>query len=249
MTYAALADTLAVKPDALRMKVARAIKAGQLTTAEYGKNKPVPPHVLEYLQGGTAQDNNVEVGTLHGSSGASVAKRAPRTPRTRTETEQEQIRTPAQPVGNSEQLPSANKRTSTSKAQRIVAFALLCASVLIPVTNVSRVCAELTGTIDAVLFTITLTAVAPLFVWLRLNNWWANLLTAALIGFEVFSNTSRVFSGLMYSGATQNPTRFLGQVCDLLQTGTYATAVVLSAFFGLVVAGVQYSLIKFLKSC
>lgn len=240
MTYATLADTLAVKPDALRMKVARAIKAGQLAPTEYGKNNEVPPEVLEYLQSGAKKSDRI-----HGIDGASAAKRAPRTPR--TETEREQTRTP-QSVGNSEQLPNTNeKNKGTNNAQRLVAFALLCASVLIPVTNVYRVCAELTGAVDAVLFTVTLTAVAPLFVWLRLNTWWANLLTAALIGFEVFSNTSRVFAGLMYSGATHNPTRFIGQVCDLLQTGTYCTAVVLSAFFGLVVAGVQYSLIKLLK--
>lgn len=242
MTYAALASDLQVKPDTLRMRLARAVEKGYIPATQYGKNNEVPPEVLEYLQSGAKKS---DTNRIYGSDGASAAKRKPRNPRTRTE--QEQTRTPAQPFGNSEQLSNMNE--GTNKAQKAVAFALLCASVLIPVTNVYRVCAELTGPFDAVLFTVTLTAVAPLFVWLRLNTWWANLLTAALIGFEVFSNTSRVFSGLMYSGVTRNPTRFLGQVCDLLQSGTYWTAVVLAASFAVMVAGVQYSLIKHLKKC
>lgn len=95
--------------------------------------------------------------------------------------------------------------------------------------------------IDATLLTAVL-SISPLgFVLAGVRRWWAVWLTVLLIMFESFCNMTRVYGGLMGVWKNGNPTRFLGLVTDIFNSGSHATAIILGAWGALFLAAVQYA--------
>lgn len=235
MTYAEYATQTGITPDTLRVRTDRMRKAGNLPDGtRYAASAPIPDAVRDYFEAKQKTDT---------AGAPRPAKKVPYAEKPKQKSKAENsISDSGQPTAT--QLPV---NLSEQKIKRFAAFALLAVTVLIPVRNVYSVCSDLSGTADAVLFTAVLTAIAPLFVWLNVRAWWSNALIFSLISFEVFANTARVYSGLMFSGKYQYPTEFLGNVTAMLETRSHETALCLALLFAGLAAGAQYSLIKYLK--
>ena len=66
------------------------------------------------------------------------------------------------------------------------------------------------------------------------------VLVGVMIVYEAFCNFIRIYGGLTGFGKQGYPTRFLGIVTEVLNTGTYGTATVLAAIMALLCAAVFY---------
>lgn len=91
------------------------------------------------------------------------------------------------------------------------------------------------------LLTIAFTCAPFVFVYVGLKSRAIVALTAILIALEAFCNTVRIYGGLTGFGHRGNPTRFLGIVCELFNSGTYITATVLAGIFSSLAACVMYA--------
>lgn len=239
MTYAEFSTATGITPDTLRVRTDRMRNAGNLPDGtRYAASAPIPDAVRDYFEAKWTKQKTDTAGNPNPAKKVPYAKK----PTRKSVKAENSISDSGQPTAK--QLPV---KFTEQKYKRFAAFALLAVTVLIPVRNVYGVCSDLSGTADAVLFTAVLTAIAPLFVWLNVRAWWANVLIGTLIAFEVFANTARVYSGLMFSGKYQYPTEFLGNVTAMLETRSHETALCLALLFAGLAAGAQYSLIKYLK--
>lgn len=63
------------------------------------------------------------------------------------------------------------------------------------------------------------------------------IVTWFTILFEAFCNLTGVYYGML--GKTGTPTRFLGMVTDIFNSGTHLTAIILGLFMALIIASVQ----------
>lgn len=80
-----------------------------------------------------------------------------------------------------------------------------------------------------------------LFVIAGVRSEWTKALAAAMIGYECFSNVTRIYGGLTGFGHGDFPTRFLGLVTDIFNSGTYETAKALAVIMALMAASVFYA--------
>lgn len=240
MTYAEFSTAHNIATDTLRVRTDRMRNAGILPDGtRYAADSPIPEPVREYFEAKGTKQKTDTAGTPRPAKKVHYAKRSQKSDRNENA------------LNTVDGQPTVKQlsvfKTERYNAKRIAAFALLFVTVLIPVRNVYGVCSDLSGAADAVLFTAVLTAIAPAFVWFSVRTWWSNALIAALIGFEVFANTARIYSGLIFSGKYQYPTEFLGNVTAMLGTRSHETALLLALLFAGLAAGAQYSLIKYLK--
>jgi predicted GIY-YIG superfamily endonuclease len=108
--------------------------------------------------------------------------------------------------------------------------------------NVLRVTSDITNEqTPALLLTIAFVCAPFVFVYVGLKSRVIMAITIVLIALEAFCNTVRIYGGLTGFGHRGNPTRFLGIVCELFNTGTYETATFLAAIFSLLAAAVMYA--------
>lgn len=136
----------------------------------------------------------------------------------------------------------AKKVASKWDSRRLLLLALLIAPTAASVGNMYHITAALTGNhADAVLLTVVLATSAIGFVVAGIRSWWSIALAVLLILFESFCNLTRIYGGLMGVGTTWNPTRFLGLVTDIFNSGSHGTAVALGAFTAFFIAAVQYA--------
>lgn len=137
---------------------------------------------------------------------------------------------PKQPVG-------------LQKMRTAILSLLLAAPTAASVTNIYTVALAITqeeGT--AVLYTIVLACSALGFTVANFRSWLTFSLSALLIAFESFCNLSRLYHGLM-GGVSGNPTRFLGTVTEIFNSGSHGTALIIAGFSALMLAAVQYAAI------
>ena len=152
----------------------------------------------------------------------------------------EQNATDNQPAPGEESLPARPK----IGWRECIIVGLLIAPTAASVRNMYTVTYHLSEhATDAVLLTTVLSVSALGFVAAGIRSWWAVSLAVVLILFESFCNLTRIYGGLMGTGATGNPTRFLGLVCDIFGSGSHWTAVVLGGITALFIAAVQYAAI------
>lgn len=145
-----------------------------------------------------------------------------------------------QPAPGADSLPARPKIAW----RECVIVGLLIAPTAASVRNMYEVTYHLSGhTFDAILLTVVLSVSALGFVAAGVRSWWAVSLAVVLILFESFCNLARIYGGLMGTGTTGNPTRFLGLVTDIFGSGSHWTAIVLAGITALFIAAVQYAAI------
>ena len=121
-------------------------------------------------------------------------------------------------------------------------IALMIAPTAASVENMYSVTFSLSASAHSAVFLTAVLSVSALgFVVAGVRNWYTVGLAALLIAYESFCNLTRIYGGLMGNGHTGNPTRFLGTVTDIFNTGTHGTAIFLGAFTAFFIAAVQYA--------
>jgi hypothetical protein len=121
-------------------------------------------------------------------------------------------------------------------------WAVMLAPAVASFQNVLRVTSDITNEqTPALLLTIAFVCAPFVFVGVGIKSNAIKALTVALIMLESFCNTVRIYGGLTGFGHRGNPTRFLGIVCELFNSGTYVTATVLAGIFSLLAAAVMYA--------
>jgi hypothetical protein len=132
-------------------------------------------------------------------------------------------------------------KTAHQWQRRAALTALLLAPTAASVTNMLHVTGEITGEpITAALYTVVLSITALGFTLSGIRSWVTVALAVILIGYESFCNLTRLYFGLM-GGVTGNPTRFLGTVTSIFESGSHGTAIVIAAFSAAMLAAVQYT--------
>lgn len=155
----------------------------------------------------------------------------------------DKVRPAAIPVKQEAELPeTTTKAPPFSVSKRAILVIIMAAPALASVQNMGIVMNDIMhDRFAAVLLTITF-AIAPFaFVLSGISGGVFTVLTGVLIGIEAFANTVRLYGGLTGFGATGNPTRFLGIVCELFNSGTYQTAVFMAVSLSIVAASVMYA--------
>lgn len=157
--------------------------------------------------------------------------------------------TTSRPVVSTEVEPAPLKRkiasgTSAGKRQALL-VALLIAPTVASVWNVYRVSEQVSENwLAAALLTVVLSVTALGFVLAGIRRRTTVALALLLIAYEAFCNLTRIYDGLMHDGVHDCPTRFLGLVTDIFNTGSHGTAIALGALTALLLAAVQYATIS-----
>jgi len=142
-----------------------------------------------------------------------------------------------QPKEKPETKPQTAKEPAFATA---ILWAIVAAPTVASGNNIVRVCMSIMGervgglTLAAV---ICLTSMALTYVGMRsgLARW----LIWFVLAFETLANITTIYDGLM--GGVGNPTRFLGVVTTICNSGTHGTAIVLALFAALLLAGAQFA--------
>ena len=139
----------------------------------------------------------------------------------------------------------AVREPQSAKRQSLRAW-LLYTLMVVPAAaslqNMHRVTLDIAGhEFAAVLLTGLFSASPFLFVLAGLKNRLTVWLVAVLVLYEAFCNFTRIYGGLTGFGLRGMPTRFLGLVTDVFNSGTHQTAVVLAVIMSLLAASVFYA--------
>lgn len=127
--------------------------------------------------------------------------------------------------------------------RRALLICLLIAPTAASVTNMYTVTGDITGEpITAALYTVVLSVTALGFTLSGIRSWLTVFLAVLLIGYESFCNLTRLYFGLM-GGVSGNPTRFIGTVTSIFESGSHGTAIVIAGFSAAMLAAVQYTAI------
>lgn len=214
ITAAVLADKLKIRPDTMARTVRRKLGTG------YGLHTPLDPGQVSVLTG------KKKTGTVRqGAADNTMAAQGKVSP-------------------NEATPPAAEKNQENPKRnfRKIGLIALTVAPFLASVDNMFHVTRELTNPFSAVCLTVLVCVSAVGFTVANSRHKVAIAVTVATVAFEAFCNLTRIYGGLM-TGASGNPTKFVGLVTDILGTGTHATAIFLGAVTALLISGVQYAAI------
>jgi hypothetical protein len=137
-------------------------------------------------------------------------------------------------------LPGAKEPPASLK--KVLLWGVMLSPAVASFQNVLRVTSDITNEqTPALLLTIAFVCAPFVFVYVGLKSRVIMALTVVLIMLEAFCNTVRIYGGLTGFGHRGNPTRFLGIVCELFNTGTYETATVLAGIFSSLAACVMYA--------
>lgn len=155
------------------------------------------------------------------------------------------IRIP-QPIHVHQPAPAVENTPAPGRAKFAWRTPLLVGLMIAPtaasVENMYSVTFSLSASAHSAIFLTAVLSVSALgFVVAGVRNWYTVGLAALLIAYESFCNLTRIYGGLMGNGSTGNPTRFLGTVTDIFNTGTHGTAIFLGAFTAFFIAAVQYA--------
>lgn len=156
-------------------------------------------------------------------------------------TQKKRVTLASRPSGN---VPAV-REPQPAKRQSLRAW-LLYTLMVVPAAaslqNMHRVTLDIAGhEFAAVLLTGLFSASPFLFVLAGLKNRLTVWLVAVLVLYEAFCNFTRIYGGLTGFGLRGMPTRFLGLVTDVFNSGTHQTAVVLAVIMSLLAASVFYA--------
>lgn len=147
-------------------------------------------------------------------------------------------------VENHEINQQGPKAEQSPRYRRALLVALLIAPTVASVRNMFNVTAHLSESlIDAGLLTAVLSLSALGFIAAGVRRGWSLPLAILLIAFESFCNLVSIYGGLLSVGTKQYgvPTRFLGLVTDVFNSGTHGTALFLACVTAFFIAAVQYA--------
>ncbi|MCB0541888.1 MAG: hypothetical protein KDC70_00135 [Saprospiraceae bacterium] len=140
--------------------------------------------------------------------------------------------------------PAAPKKASPGKTfgwRGAILYLLMAIPALASLQNMHTVTLDITGhEFSALLLTGLFSASPFLFVLAGMKNRITVLLVGLLIAYECFCNFTRIYGGLTGFGRSGFPTRFLGLVTDVFNTGTHGTALALSGIMAGLAAAVFY---------
>lgn len=156
-------------------------------------------------------------------------------------TQKKRVTLTPRPSGN---VPAV-REPQPAKRQSLRAW-LLYTLMVVPAAaslqNMHRVTLDIAGhEFSAALLTGLFSASPFLFVLAGLKNRLTVWLVAVLVLYEAFCNFTRIYGGLTGFGLRGMPTRFLGLVTDVFNSGTHQTAVVLAVIMSMLAASVFYA--------
>lgn len=126
--------------------------------------------------------------------------------------------------------------------REFVLLALAFAPALASMRNMRNITHAISGNeTDAVLITAVLSMAPVGFIVAGVRGRPVIGLSVLLILYESFCNLTRIYGGLMNVGKSGYPTRFLGLVTDIFNSGSHGTAIALAAFTAFFIAAVQYA--------
>lgn len=157
-------------------------------------------------------------------------------PKTRNQTTQN-----PQPSAHPFTRRSVKREGGFDKRQAIL-YSLMAIPAVASVQNMYSVTGDIAAHLStAILLTGLFSATPFLFVLAGMRTDWTKALTGLMIAYECFCNGTRIYGGLTGFGHGDYPTRFLGLVTDIFDTGTYATAKFLAATMAVMAAAVFYT--------
>lgn len=142
-------------------------------------------------------------------------------------------------VRNDVPPPPLSKPTNL---RRWILYCLMAIPALASIQNIHGVTLDITGHLfGSVLLTGLFSAAPFLFVLAGVKNAATRILVALMVIYEAFCNLTRIYGGLTGFGKGSFPTRFLGLVTDIFNTGTHQTAIVLAVVMSIIAACTFYA--------
>jgi hypothetical protein len=152
--------------------------------------------------------------------------------------------TTPQPDTDTETTKKAETDTDTTKrtnGQKAVLIACMAVPAIASLQNMWAVTSDISGHISmSVLLTLLFSAFPFALTLAGATTKAGRILVGFMIVYEGFCNFIRIYGGLTGFGKDGYPTRFLGIVTEVLNTGTYGTATVLAAIMALLCGAVFY---------
>ena len=148
-----------------------------------------------------------------------------------------------QPKKNREVMETkpAERVASPVKTRSWILYMLMVIPAAASIQNIHGVTIDISRHESTAILLTALFSGAPfLFVLAGMKSLVTRGLTAALIGYECFCNLTRIFGWLTDFGGVGYPTRFLGLVTEVFNSGTHYTALALAALMSLLAASVFY---------
>jgi len=144
------------------------------------------------------------------------------------------------------QTPKTDTEKHTEKAsrtngQKAVLVCCMAVPAIASLQNMWAVTSDISGHVSmSVLLTLLFSAFPFALTLAGAVTKAGRMLVGFMIVYEAFCNFIRIYGGLTGFGKQGYPTRFLGIVTEVLNTGTYGTATVLAAIMALLCAAVFY---------
>lgn len=152
------------------------------------------------------------------------------------------------PAGQNVASPDIPKQdTKTAKKQESkmrawILYLLMAIPAVASLQNMHSVTHDITGHLVAAILLTALFSASPfLFVMAGVKNAPTGVLVACMVVYEAFCNLTRIYGGLTGFGKGGFPTRFLGLVTDVFNTGTHETGVFLAAVMAILAACTFYA--------
>ena len=139
------------------------------------------------------------------------------------------------------QTETDTKKTERTNGQKAILIACMAVPAIASLQNMWAVTSDISGHISmSVLLTLLFSAFPFALTLAGATTKAGRLLVGTMIVYEGFCNFIRIYGGLTGFGKDGYPTRFLGIVTEVLNTGTYGTATVLAAIMALLCGAVFY---------
>jgi len=133
------------------------------------------------------------------------------------------------------------QKTERTNGQKAVLIACMAVPAIASLQNMWAVTSDISGHVSmSVLLTLLFSAFPFALTLAGATTKAGRILVGLMIVYEGFCNFIRIYGGLTGFGKDGYPTRFLGIVTEVLNTGTYGTATVLAAIMALLCGAVFY---------
>jgi len=150
----------------------------------------------------------------------------------------QQPETPEIPETDTEKQTGKENRT---RGQKAVLIGCMAVPAIASIQNMWAVTSDISGHVSmSILLTLLFSAFPFALTLAGAVTKAGRMLVGFMIVYEAFCNFIRIYGGLTGFGKQGYPTRFLGIVTEVLNTGTYYTATVLAAIMALLCAAVFY---------